>query len=220
MNLERMIRIWGRRTSSNVQKVLWLAGELALAYERVPAGGPEGRLSEPGFAELNPNRLIPVLEDDGRVVWESHAILRYLAARHGDGRWWPADPFERSLADRWLDWAATLWQPAFVGGVFWGSWRTPPQQQDPTAIARSLATCRELMAVVESMLSQRPYLAGAELSLADIAFGASLYRWFELPIDRPNAPAVEAYYERLRQRPAYRESVMVSFESLQGRLSF
>jgi len=122
-----MLKVWGRRNSQNVQKVLWLVGELGLAHEHVPAGGAFGRLSDPDFGALNPNRTVPVIEDDGVVVWESHAILRYLAARYGGDAWWPADPAERSDFDRWLDWAQAQWQPAFLSGVFWGFYRTPAQ---------------------------------------------------------------------------------------------
>ncbi|KOQ20555.1 glutathione S-transferase, partial [Achromobacter xylosoxidans] len=115
-----MLTIWGRRSSFNVQKVLWLAGELGLAYEHVPAGGQFGLLDTPDFLRMNPHGRVPLLRDGDTVVWESHAILRYLAARHGADAFWSADPARRARADGWMDWAQTALQPAFLAGVFWG----------------------------------------------------------------------------------------------------
>ena len=215
-----MLKVWGRRNSQNVQKVLWLVGELGLAHEHVPAGGAFGRLSDPDFGALNPNRTVPVIEDDGVVVWESHAILRYLAARYGGDAWWPADPAERSDFDRWLDWAQAQWQPAFLSGVFWGFYRTPEAQRDAKAIARSLARTTELLHLVERQLQGRPYLTADHLTLGDVPLGSCLYRYFELEIERPELPQVAAWYARLTERPAYREHVMLPFDDLKGRLAF
>src|ERR1700739_1511342 len=115
-----MLRIWGRRSSFNVQKVLWLVGELGLAHEHIPAGGSFGRLDEPAFRAMNPHGKVPVIEDGDVPGWESHAILRYLAARYGRGAFWSDDPAERSHAERWMDWAQTVLQPTFLMGIFWG----------------------------------------------------------------------------------------------------
>ncbi len=215
-----MLKVWGRRNSQNVQKVLWLVGELGLAHEHIPAGGAFGRLADPDFGALNPNRTVPVIEDDGVVVWESHAILRYLAGRYGGEAWWPADPGERSLADRWLDWAQAQWQPAFLSGVFWGFYRTPEAQRDSQAVARSVARCTELLQLVERQLEGRAWLTGDRLTLGDIPLGSCLYRYFGLEIERPALPRVEAWYQALTERPAYREHVMLPFDDLKGRLAF
>lgn len=215
-----MVRIWGRRNSLNVQKVMWLVGELGLAHEHVSVGGSFGGLSAEAFGALNPNRLIPVLEDGDLAVWESHAILRYLAAQYGGGGFWPDDPAERASFDRWMDWCLAHWQPAFSTGVFWGMYRTPEAQRDWNGIRRSIALCSELMQIVESALGARPYLANDHLTIGDIPLGASLYRYFALDIDRPRLPRVEAWYERLQQHSAYREHVMVPFDDLKGRLAF
>ncbi|HEX7948610.1 MAG TPA: glutathione S-transferase family protein [Phenylobacterium sp.] len=215
-----MLKVWGRRNSQNVQKVLWLVRELGLAHEHVPAGGAFGRLSDPDFGALNPNRTVPVIEDDGVVVWESHAILRYLAARYGGDAWWPADPAERSDFDRWLDWAQAQWQPAFLSGVFWGFYRTPEAQRDAKAIARSLARTTELLHLVERQLQGRAYLTADHLTLGDVPLGSCLYRYFELEIERPDLPRVAAWYARLTERPGYREHVMLPFDDLKGRLAF
>jgi glutathione S-transferase len=215
-----MLKVWGRRNSLNVQKVMWLVGELDLPHEHVPAGGPFGRLSDPEFAALNPNRLVPVIEDDGLAVWESHTILRYLAARYGGEAYWPGDPAARTAFDRWMDWCQALWQPAFSTGVFWGFYRTPEPERDWNGINKSLGLCSELMQIVEDVLETRPFLAGDRFTIGDIPLGASLYRYFELPIDRPALPRVEAWYARLKERAAYRDHVMVPFDDLKGRLAF
>ena len=215
-----MLKIWGRRNSGNVQKVMWLVGELSLEHEHIPAGGPFGRLSDPEFGALNPNRLIPVMEDGELVVWESHAILRYLAARYGRAAYWPDDPGERTAFDRWMDWSQSLWQPAFMTGVFWGFYRTPEVERDWTTIDNSVRRCAELMQIANEALADRPFLAGDHFTIGDIPLGSMLYRYFELDIDRPTVPHVEAWYDRLRQRHAYREHVMVPFDDLKGRLTF
>jgi glutathione S-transferase len=215
-----MLKVWGRRNSLNVQKVMWLVGELQLAHEHVPVGGPFGGLAEPRFRTLNPNGLVPVVEDGDLVVWESHAILRYLAARYGGARYWPPDAGERSQFDRWMDWCQAHWQPAFSTGVFWGYYRTPEGDRDLVSVRRSVAQCAELMVLVERALEGRRFLAGDDLSLGDIPLGASLYRYFDLDIDRPPLPRVEAWYARLAERPAYREHVTVPYADLKGRLAF
>jgi glutathione S-transferase len=213
-----MLKVWGRRSSFNVQKVLWLVAELGLAHEHIPAGGSFGRLDEPVFRALNPHGRVPMLQDGAAAVWESHTILRYLAARYGRGSFWLDDPAHRSRVEGWMDWSQTSLQPDFLMGVFWGYYRTPEAQRDWPAIRRSLARCAEHFRLLDGILASRPFLIGAELSLADIPIGTSLYRYFELDIERPELPHVAAWYERLQQRPAYREHVMVPFAELRGRL--
>jgi glutathione S-transferase len=213
-----MLKVWGRRSSFNVQKVLWLVAELGLAHEHIPAGGSFGRLDEPIFRALNPHGRVPMLQDGAAAVWESHTILRYLAARYGRGSFWLDDPAGRSRVEGWMDWSQTWLQPDFLMGVFWGYYRTPEAERDWPAIRRSLARCAVHFRLLDGILASRPFLIGAELSLADIPIGTSLYRYFELDIERPELPHVAAWYERLQQRPAYREHVMVPFAELRGRL--
>ena len=213
-----MLTVWGRRSSFNVQKVLWLVGELGLDHRHIPAGGFHGGLDAPAFVAMTPHGRIPVIDDNGTVVWESHAILRYLAARYGQDRFWSQDPGARSTWDRWMDWAQTTLQPDFVDGVFWGFYRTPEAQRDRPAIRRSLERCAEHFGLLDGWLGDRPYLEGDDLSLADIPAGTTLYRYFELDIPRPSLPNVEAWYRRLQSRPAFREHVMVPFGELFGRL--
>ncbi len=215
-----MLKIWGRRSSFNVQKVLWLVGELGLAHEHIPAGGSFGRLDEPGFRAMNPHGKVPVIEDGGVSVWESHAILRYLASRYGAGAFWSEDPAERSRAERWMDWSQTVLQPIFLNGVFWGYYRTPEPQRDEKAVRSSLERCAEQFRLLDGILRDQPFLIGDRLTLADIPAGTSLYRYFELDIERPALPNVEAWYRRLQERPAYRAHVMVPFDELRGRLDY
>lgn len=215
-----MLTIWGRKSSFNVQKVLWLVDELGIAREHIPAGGAFGGLDTPEFLAMNPHGRVPVLRDGATVVWESHAILRYLAATYGRGRFWSDDPAERSHADRWMDWVQTGLQPDSLVGVFWGFYRTPEPLRDMRAVEAKIARCAAHMRLLDRVLADRPYLGGPAPTLADIPAGTALYRYFGLGIERPSVPNVDAWYHRLQQRPAYREHVVVPFEDLKGKLEY
>ena len=215
-----MLTVWGRRSSFNVQKVMWLVGELGLEHRLIEAGGAFGGLDAPAFRAMNPHGCIPVIDDGGTVVWESQAILRYLAAHHGAGRFWSDDPAERSQVDRWMDWSQTTLQPDFLNGVFWGYYRTPEPQRDRAAVEAAVARCARHFGLLDAQLAEQAFLLGERLSLADIAVGTHFYRYFELEIERPVLPHVEAWYGRLQDRPAYREHVMVPFEDLKGQLDY
>ena len=218
---DRMLTVWGRRSSYNVQKIMWLVGELDLPHRHIPAGGNFGLVDTPEFLAMNPHGRVPVIDDDGVVVWESHAILRYLAAVHGAAKFWPQNAAERSQADRWMDFAQTALQPAFLNGVFWGYYRTPEPQRDWPAIRAKLATCTRIFRLLNEALAGRAYLCGETLSLADIVAGTALYRYFELDIERPSdISRVKAWYHRLQERPAYREHVMIPFGELRGKLDY
>jgi len=211
--------LWGRASAFNVQKVLWLLGELGLPFRHEPAGGEHGGLDTPEFRAMNPHGKIPVLCDGATVVWESHAILRYLASRHAPEALWPADAGERARVDRWLDWSQASLQPAFMR-LFWGHFRTPPAQRDPAVVKTALEECDTLFTLLDAELSRRPFLAGADFSLADIPAGAVLYRYFEMELDVPRHPNVDAWYARLAAREPYRRSVMVCFEHMRARLAY
>jgi glutathione S-transferase len=213
-----MLKVWGRRNSFNVQKVMWLIGELDLPHERIDAGGPFGQVNEPFFLAMNPHGRVPVIEDNGQVVWESHAILRYLAATHGIDRFWEAAPVARSQWDRWVDWSQATLHRDFLD-LFWSFYRTPEQQRDWSLIKTQLQLSNTHFARLDRHLSNRAFIIGDGLSLADITIGAILYRYFELEIERPSLPHLEAWYARLGDRPAYRQHVMVPFDDLRGRLS-
>jgi len=213
-----MLKIWGRRSSYNVQKAMWLIGELELAHEHINAGGSAGGLDAPAFLAMNPHGRIPVIADDAATVWESHAVLRYLAARYGAGRFWSDDPAQRAAIDGWMDWSQTALQPDFLNGVFWGFYRTPDDKRNWGTINAALSRCATHFGKLDRLLDGRSFLLGETLSLADITAGTSLYRYFELEIERPSVPNVEAWYRRLCERDAYREHVMVPFGELRGRL--
>jgi glutathione S-transferase len=213
-----MLTVWGRRSSFNLQKVMWLVGELDIAHRHIEVGGRFGGLDTNAFRAMNPHGRVPVIDDGGTVVWESHAILRYLAARHGGGAFWSEDPAIRSLADRWMDWAQTTLQPDFLLGVFWGLYRTPEPQRNWPAINERLAKTARHFQLLDRWLHERTFMVGEALTLADIPIGTHLYRYFNMEIERPALPRVEAWYARLQERPAYRAHVMVPFAELYGRL--
>lgn len=196
-----MLTVWGRLSSVNVQKVMWAVRELALPHTRVEAGGQFGVVQTPEFARLNPNRMVPVIDDGGYVLWESNAIVRYLGARYGDGAIWPADPCLRGDADRWMDWQTTEWQPSMVG-AFLGLIRTPEAQRDHQAIQASVERANARALILEQALQGREFITGSQFTLGDIALGCAAHRWLGLPIERPATPALSAWYRRLMMRPA------------------
>jgi glutathione S-transferase len=214
-----MLTVWGRRSSFNVQKVMWLIGELELAHEHIDAGGKFGGLDTSDFLAMNPHGRVPVIRDGDATVWESHAILRYLAARHGAEKFWSSDPLARAPIDGWMDWSQTSLQPDFLEGVFWGFYRTPADKRNWPAIRDALARCAGHFGKLNRLLEGRSFLLGDALTLADIAAGTSLYRYFELEIERPQLAELERWYRTLQQRPAFRNHVMIPFEELRGRLA-
>jgi glutathione S-transferase len=203
-----MLKVWGRPNSINVQKVMWAIAELGLEHERIDAGGTFGRLDDTAYAALNPNRLIPVLEDGGTVVWESNAILRYLAARYGAGSLWPEDPAARSEADRWMDWQLTTLQPS-LAPVFWGLVRTPPEQRDTAAIRAHAERLGKSMQILDEHLGRRRFVAGDALTMGDIPVGCVYWRYINLDIDRPNLPNLQLWHQNLKARDPYRRHVMI-----------
>jgi glutathione S-transferase len=215
-----MLTIWGRRSSFNLQKVMWLVGELGVAHRHIEAGGDFGITDTPEFRAMNPHGLVPVIDDGGTIVWESQAILRYLAARYGVGRFWSDDPAQRAHVEQWMDWSQTALQPDFLLGIFWGFYRTPEAQRNLAAIARSIARCTRHMRLLDQHLAGRQFMFGDAFSLADIPIGTHLYRYFNVDIERPALANVEAWYRRLQARAAYRTHVMVPFGELHGRLDF
>lgn len=201
-----MLKIWGRKNSSNVRKALWCAEEAGLAYERIDAGGAFGLVNEAPYRALNPNGVVPTLDDDGFILWESNTIVRYLAARYAPDLY-PQDLQVRASAEKWMDWATSSFAAPFRT-VFWGTLRTPPEQRDAAAIQAAVDTCVSLLAIPEATLAKQPYLTGEQFGMGDIPLGSFIYAWFEMPIERPSQPHLEAWYARLKARPAYRDAVM------------
>ena len=200
-----MLKIWGRTNSVNVKKALWCAEELGLKYERIDAGMQFGVVNTPEYRRMNPNGLVPTIEDDGFVLWESHAIVRYLAAKHGAGTLWPSDPRARADADRWMDWAMTPW--ASIRPVFWGLLRTPPDKRDMQAIEASRAKAAEQLAILDAALAGKQYVAGQAFTMGDVPIGCHVQLWMRLPIERPSQPNLEAWFERLCARTAFKKIV-------------
>jgi len=203
-----MLKLWGRVNSINVQKVRWALAELKVPHERVDAGLQFGVVNEDSYRRMNPNGRVPTIDDDGLVLWESNAIVRYLAAKHGSGTLWPGDLRTRADSDRWMDWTSTTLQPA-VTPVFWGLIRTAPDKRNMAEIEDGIKKSNEGFAILDSALAGRDYVAGAGLTMGDIPLGTFVYRWYRLPVQRQRHPNVEAYFERLQKRAAFRENVMI-----------
>ena len=204
-----MLKVWGRTNSINVQKVMWTIAELGLAHEHVSVGGAFGGLDTDDYGAMNPNRRIPVLIDGDVTVWESNAVVRYLCATYSAGALWATDPGERSLADRWMDWQAATVAPDLII-AFLGLIRTPEAERDMTSINAAVGRLNGHMAILDAHLQQNAWVGGDVLSMGDIPVGALAYRWLNMPMDRPDLPAVSAYHARLAERPAFREHVMIA----------
>jgi glutathione S-transferase len=192
-----MRRLWGRLTSVNVQKAVWGLDEAGLPYERVEAGGAHGVVNDPGYRALNPNGLVPTLEEDGFVLWESNAILRYLAATTASLAL-PEDPRDRAHVEQWLDWQATSFTPA-MRDAFWQLYRSA--DPDRALVADSLRRSEALAGILERHLEQRDYVAGTSFSIADIAVACAAHRWLNLPAERVERPALRRWYESIARRP-------------------
>jgi glutathione S-transferase len=211
------LTIWGRRSSFNVQKVLWTLGELGLLYEHRDAGGSYGGLDTPEFLAMNPHGRVPVLRDRSLLLWESNSIVRYLAASYGNGSLWPILPGERSFADRWIDWSATALQPDFMK-LFWGYYRTPEKQRNQPVLDAALAACTRHYRALNCHLEKQAFLAGNSFTMGDIPAGTSLYRYFNMGLSVEHPPNVMAWYERLQDRVAFQQHVMIPFDDLYGRV--
>ena len=196
-----MLRIWGRVNSVNVKKAMWCVAELGLPHERIDAGMQYGVVNTPEYRKMNPTGLVPTIEDDGFTLWESHTVVRYLCAKHSAGTLWPAELRARADAERWMDWAFTF--QGAMRNVFWGLIRTPPEKRDARAIEEGKAKTIALLPILEQTLARRPYVAGSTFTMGDIPIGCEVQRYMRVPIERPPSPAVQAWFERLRERPAF-----------------
>jgi glutathione S-transferase len=208
-----MLKIWGRATSSNVQKVTWLLDEIGLAHERIDIGGPFGGNREASYRALNPNGLVPTLQDGDFTLWESNAICRYLANRESAHTLYPTDFQARADVERWMDWSTSMLGPA-LHAAFWGLIRTAPADRDLPAIRASAVKTGEALSIVDAQLADRPWVCGNRFTLADIALGIHSYRFLNLPWPLADAtpvvlPNLLRWYARLGERPAYRRVVMI-----------
>jgi glutathione S-transferase len=195
------LKIWGRMSSINVKKVVWTAQELGLEFQRNEAGGQFGLVRTPEYLRLNPNALVPVIEDGDFVLWESNVIVRYLCAKHSHGQLYPNDLRERFEAERWMDWQQTTFNPASRQG-FWQLIRTAPEQRNAHAISDSNAAVEALLATLDAQLGRHAFVAGDRFTMADVSLGCEAHRWFGLPQPRQSWPNVERWYQGLRARQA------------------
>ncbi len=200
-----MLTIWGRLNSHNVKKVAWFAQEIGIPHVRRDVGGAFGM--DAAYLALNPNALIPTIEDGDLVLWESNAILRYLAARYAPEAFWPEDPALRAQADKWMDWQfgyADAQRDAFLNLI-----RHAPEARDPAAIARSAQSCARMMVRIDDALAEQPWLSGQSFGLGDIPMGVYVHSWMTLDIERPDMPNVQRWYAALQARPGYGDQVMI-----------
>lgn len=209
-----MIKVWGRNTSINVQKAMFAIGELGLEHERYDFGGPHGKLDTPEYGMLNPNRLVPTIDDNGFVLWESNAIVRHLAQKYGRGTLSPADEQTFAKADAWMDWSLTTIYSDLISTCFLQLIRTPAKLRDAGAVDAAAKRVGQKLEILNRQLSGRAFIVGEQPTIADVAVGTLMYRYYNLPISRPSLGNVEGWYERLAQRPAYKQHVMIEFQSM------
>jgi glutathione S-transferase len=203
-----MIKIWGRNTSSNVQKAMWAVDELALKHERIDIGGKYGMNREPKYLAMNPNGLVPTLEeDDGFLLWESNSVVRYLAGKHDKtGVLEPKDAYARALASQWMDWQLSVLGPA-ITPAFWGLIRTPEDKRDMAAIKASQDKTVATMLMLEERLGKAKFVAGDSFSYGDIPVGVMCYRYRQLVPGRPKTPNLDRWYDAIASRQAFKDQV-------------
>jgi glutathione S-transferase len=210
-NLEEsaMLKIWGRNTSSNVQKVIWGLAEMKLPFERIDVGGAFGKTKDAFYLAMNPNSLVPTLEEeDGFTLWESNSILRYLAAKHSNRTIEPADLKTRALAHKWMDWQLSVMGPS-ITPVFWGLIRTPPEKRDANAIAAGKEKTINAAKIMDAQLGKTQYMAGNDFSYGDIPVGIMIYRYTQLIPERPATPNLDRWYAAISSRPAFKDQIAV-----------
>ena len=209
------ITVWGRKSSVNVQSVLWCLEELGLDYRRKNAGLAYGVVTTPAFLEMNPNGKVPVLVDgDGPAIFEAGAILRYLATQYAAAPFWPDSPAERAVVDKWAEWAKINFASHFISDVFWPLVRISSLQRDYEAIRAALTSIEKELAIANKILAIHDYLAGNDFSLADIQLGHCLYRYYDIDVVRTDLPHLQAYYGRLQKRLGFVHYIMASYEEL------
>ena len=201
-----MLKIYGRNTSSNVQKAMWAVGELNLKYERFDVGGAFGKNREPDYLAMNPNGLVPTLMEDGFILWESNSIVRYLARIYGAGTLEPSEQKEIARANQWMDWQLSVVGPA-IFHAFWGLIRTPAEKRDMAAIATSQQKTTEAMKMLDAQLGRTAFVAGERFSMGDLPVGVMAYRFRQLCPERPKMPHLERWYAAIETRQAFKDHV-------------
>ncbi len=197
-----MLKIWGRNNSINVQKVLWTCAEADIPFERIDAGMQFGVNNTPEYKAMNPNGLVPLIDDDGFLLWESHAIVRYLARKHGMGTLCPSDPQGAADADRWMEWySTTLWN--HMKPIFWTLIRTPPEKRNLAEVEENRVKMAGYLAMADAKLGKTSYLAGSQFTMADIPLAVLCHRWYNVPIERPSLPNLKRWFDTVSGRPGF-----------------
>jgi glutathione S-transferase len=202
------ITVWGRKDSSNVQKVVWCCDELGVGFERIDIGGRFGGNKESPYLRLNPNGLVPTIKDGDFILWESNSVVRYLTEKYGRGKLTCAAPEERANCNRWMDWQLTTVGPA-MAPLFQGLVRTLPEKRDSAALENSRQKAARAWGILNDHLDGKPYVAGNEFTMGDIPLGVWVYRWFQLPVERPELSHLKAWYDRLCRRPGFQKHIMI-----------
>ncbi|VTM16070.1 Glutathione S-transferase GstB [Raoultella terrigena] len=203
-----MITLWGRNNSTNVKKVRWVLEELDLPYQQILAGLEFGVNHDAEYLAMNPNGLVPLLKDGDLVLWESNAIIRYLAAQYGQNRLWVDDPVRRAQGDKWMDWANGSLSPAHRP-VLMGLVRTPEEKRDPAAIAAGIAACEALFAILDAELAAFPWLSGESFGLGDIAVAPFVYNLMSIVPSWQPRPNLQRWYQQISERQAWRSVVAI-----------
>lgn len=210
-----MIKVWGRASSSNVQCVMWCIAELDLPVQRIDAGLMYGVNTTPEYLAMNPNGTIPtIIDDNGSALWESGAIVRYLANAYGDDKFWPQNSLQRADVDRWAEWAKINVQMNFNAPIFWPVVRLASENRDEESLNKAISSFENNLRIAQDKLNHHRFLTSDDLTLADIQFGHILYRYFELEIARADLPGIQRYYDMLTEMPHYRSHVMINFDEL------
>jgi len=210
-----MIKVWGRLSSSNVQVVLWCLSELDLVYSRSDAGFIYGVVDTDEYRAINPNGTVPTIKDaDNAPLWESGAILRYLASRYGPDEFWPKDPSKRSLIDQWAEWSKVQIALNFTSPIFWQAVRVKPERRNTELVKKNVDTLSKYLYIADQRLSKYTYLAGDHFTLADIQFAHCLYRYFNIDIPREKLIHLDRYYALISERAAYQKYVQVDYSEL------
>ena len=195
-----MLKLWGRVDSLNVQKVLLCLEELEIGYDRVDAGMEFGIVKTPEYMALNPNARVPTLDDNGFILWESNVIVRYLCAKYAEGTLWPADLRTRAVADRWMDWQQTTFNPN-MNPIFITLVRKSHARDAESIDKLRLASERNAL-ILDALLAKQPFVSGGTFGMADLVLAPPLHRWLNLPVERSPRPHLDRWYERLMARPA------------------
>jgi glutathione S-transferase len=194
--------LWGRGSSTNVQKVIWACAELGLKPERRIVGGPHGGLDTPGMIAMNPNRAVPIWQEPGLVLWESQAILRHLARGGGQGRLYGRTEVEMARVDQWLDWFALVcWPP--VRMIFLDVFRDGVHDFASPEVQSTQTRLETVLQIADAQVETHGYLAGPEFSLADIALAIGLNRLLGMPYDIAVPTGLVHWVGRLSKRPGF-----------------